>query len=623
MWPNRTSAILTISACLTMTACLDYGLRGDGDDPPPTDDDDDTTEVPPVPQECDPDNWPAEEVGPADDACVPEPDDGFTPIVEWSYDPGGCLSVPVVGDLDGNGQPDIVLNITNILSAAGELVVLRGDGSTLWEDPDASLGYAASPALGDLDGDGSPEVVVVREYATSMWGGAGDYTVVAYGGTGAQLWESEHFQGFQVNYETSPSISDMDHDGSAEVVVGRVILDATGATRATSADGGTGSFMVPAVTDLDLDGVEEVIGGVAWYALDGQVLWTNPVQSAWGGLVAVANLDDDPEGEVVVTMGEEVHVYDTDGTAFWATPLTLQAGQLVSAPAIGELDGDPYPEIVVAGGSQLYCLNHDGTVRWTAPVTDETGATGATIFDFEGDGIPEVAYVDEVSILVFDGTTGTLKYSNSEHSSNTMWEYAVIADVDADDHAEIAVCHNGLSHPSMTVFGAQNDGWEPARPVWNQHAYGISNVGDDLSIPTEAVPSFADSNTWHSALADTWNGVGVDLWLEILEVCCEEDVGYVTVRVLNRGYEALEDDVSVALYAHVDDDMELVATGVVTGGIAAGWTSEALDLYVPAETLRQAVRMSAVADDDGTGAGVVAECSEGNNWDEFWGPLCE
>ncbi len=620
MFPHRFAIISLV--CLVQTACLDYGLRGDDEDPTPAqDDDDDSTEQPPVPEECDPLNWPAEEVGPADDNCIPPPDDSFSPIVEWTYDPGGCLSLPVVGDLDGNGQPDIALNVTNLMSAPGELVVLRGDGSTLWSDPNASLGYAASPALGDLDGDGDPEVVVVREYATSMWGGQGDYTVVAYSGTGHQLWESEHFVGAQVNYETSPSLSDMDHDGSVEIVAGRVILDAQGATVATSDDGGGGSFMVPAVTDLDLDGVEEVIGGLAWYDLDGHAFWTNPV-SSYGGLVAVANLDDDPEGEVVVTMGEEAHAYDTDGSPFWATPMTLDPGQLLSPPAIGELDGDEYPEIVIAGGSQLHCLNHDGSTKWTAPVTDETGATGASIFDFEGDGIPEVAYVDEVSILVFEGPTGLLKYENSEHSSNTMWEYPVIADVDADDHAEIVVCNNSMAYPSLTVFGAQNNSWEPARPVWNQHAYGISNVEDDLGIPEEATPSFADSNTWHSALADTWAGVGIDLWAEILEVCCEDEIGYVTVRILNRGYEGVEAGVVLALYAHIDDEKVLIATEVVDSEIPAGWASEAIELYVPAETLQQAVRMSVVADDDGTGVGVIDECSENNNYDEFWGPFC-
>ena len=48
------------------------------------------------------------------------------------------------------------------------------------------------------------------------------------------------------------------------------------------------------------------------------------------------------------------------------------------------------PEIVVAGGNFIVAYNHDGTELWRSNVTDESGATGASFFDFEGDGKPEV-----------------------------------------------------------------------------------------------------------------------------------------------------------------------------------------------------------------------------------------
>ncbi len=604
--------------------CSDYGIQGEGDDDATDPGDDDTTEIDP-PEECDAVNWPAEEVGVADDTCTP-PTGGFDPIVEWSYQPGGgCLSLPTVGDLDGDGQPEIALNLTNLMSAPGELHILRGDGSgPLWTDPAASLGYAVSPALGDLDGDGFGEVVAVKEYATSMWGGAGDYTVVAYSHTGAVLWESEHFYGYQVDFQAAPSISDMDHDGSPEIVVGRAILNADGSLRGLgAAPGASASFMIPAVTDLDLDGIEEVIGGDAWYDASGATVWENPLAGTWGGLMAVANLDADPEGEVIATLGEETHAFDTDGSPLWVPPVTVAPGQLASAPAIGDLDGDGMVEVVVAGGNALHCLNHDGSVLWTAAVTDLTGATGASIFDFEGDGVPEVVYIDEVEILVFDGPTGTLKYHNDEHSSNTMWDYPVIADVDGDDRAEIVVCHNSLMFKALSVFGALDDNWAPSRPVWNQHAYSIGNVNDDLSIPDEPPPSFTDHNTWHSALATTWDALGIDLWAEILEVCCEEDQVFVTVRVLNRGYEDVDAGVKIALYAVGDGLSTVVDTSATPAAIPSGWASDAIEMVASLEDLVDAGSISVVADDDGTGTGAVAECSEENNYDQRYAPLCE
>ncbi len=621
----RTIPILLL---VVLFGCSDYFLEGDDDT---VADDDDASEAgdDDAPGECESVNWPAEEVGVADDTCGSEPSDDFSPVVEWSYSPGGgCLSLPTVGDLDGDGASEIVVNVTDLFSNPGDLVVLRGDGSgPLWTDPFADLGYAVSTALGDLDGDGSPEIVAVREYATSMWGGAGDYTVVAYSGVGAQLWESEHFQGYQVDFQSAPVISDMDHDGSPEIVAGRVILHADGQTRAVGSPpaGTSASFMIPAVTDLDLDGVEEVIGADAWYDIDGNTLRHDATMAGWG-LVAVANLDGDPEGEVVVTVGESVHALDTDGTPFWAPSVTIANGQLASSPAIGELDGDGQVEIVVAGGSRLHCINHDGTVLWSAEVTDMTGATGASIFDFEGDGIPEVVYIDEIQILVYEGPTGQLKYRNTDHSSNTMWEYPVIADVDGDDSAEIVVCHNSIAYAALSVFGSVDDVWAPARPVWNQHAYHISNVNDDLTIPDEATPAFSHSNTWHSALTDLWEPLGVDLYAEVLEVCtddCDEGIVWVTVRLLNRGPQDAAAGVDVTLYAKVDGVLEVVATAVTDAPIASGWASDPIELQVPAQSLEGATFVSVVADDDGTGTGAVDECNEGNNYDERFGPFCE
>jgi cytidine deaminase len=62
----------------------------------------------------------------------------------------------------------------------------------------------------------------------------------------------------------------------------------------------------------------------------------------------------------------------------------------------------------------------------------------------------------------------------------------------------------------------------PARAVWNQHAYDITNINDDLSVPTDPVPGFADHNTWHSAQPSDLGAIGEDLSGEILAVCQDE-----------------------------------------------------------------------------------------------------
>jgi hypothetical protein len=574
---------------------------------------------------------PAEELG-VIDACE-DPEAGFEPIVEWSYGSGKSSRATVsVGDLDHDGLPEIVANV-GLLFGSGDLVVLNGDGTELWTAPD-TLGYGSSPAMGDLDGDGWAEIVVVREYQSSMFA-AGDYTAVAYDAFGVQIWESAHFVGEDFDYATAPILADLDHDGSAEVVLGRVILRADGTTRGVGVHGrgswgiiALGGFSVseasvPAVADIDLDGVQEVITGNAVYGPDGEVLWHDSGQA--DGMIAIGNLDADPEGEFVAASFNTVRAVDTDGSVMWG-PMTLQNANIVSPPCIGDLDGDGQVEIVVAGGNHIVALHADGSLLWSSAATDLTGASGASLFDFEGDGVPEVVYIDEVEMIAFDGPTGAVKFYSREHASDTMMDYPVIADVDGDNHAEIVVGHAGWNH-ALSVYGDLDDTWAPARKVWNQHAYSVTNINDDLTIPTTPVENFTTLNTWHAALGDQ-DLLPVDhedLQAEILERCaleCAAGRAVVWGRVINRSPEEVAAGIDVALYAVVGRQRTLLAVVQTPDPIPAGWTSEPLEFDVDATLADGATRLEMVADDDGTSQGAVPECLEGNNLSVLEGPVC-
>ncbi|MFH1465705.1 MAG: VCBS repeat-containing protein [Pseudomonadota bacterium] len=599
----------------------------DSGDPP-----DDTA----TPGECVQTSLPGEDIGVGDE-CTEPPEGGFTPIVEWHGGAGlGCLSQPLVADMNGDGLPEIIVNfLTSFAGGDGRLVVLKGDGSgTLWQDSSANLAYGSPPALGDVDGDGRPEVVVVREYASALFA-AGDYTAAMYDDNGTVLWESEHFIGLDFDWGTAPIISDMDHDGHYEVVVGRVILNADdGSTRGVGAYGrgcyglvtiGTmnvSESSVPAVTDLDLDGVEEVIVGNAAYDPDGNALRHDASQE--DAMIGIANLDDDPEGEIVAVTYNTVRAQDTDGSTLWG-PVEIASANILSTPAIGDLDLDGRPEIVVAGGNRLLCLNHDGTTLWSAAVHDESGATGASIFDFEGDGKPDVVYIDEVEMVAYEGATGAVKFYSTEHASNTMFDYPTIADVDGDDQAEIVVCHNGYGY-GLSVYGDQDESWVPARKVWNQHAYDIDNVNDDGTVPQNRTYGFTTHNTWHSAIATDGSSLTQDLEAEITDVCLDDcDLGRVwaAVRMRNVGLEATEEDLSLALYSSCGGSHDLLSTVTVPAGLASGRSSDAAWVLLDAADLGCADALWLAADDDGTSSGRVRECSETNNGFQYNGPFCE
>jgi len=624
-------------AVILSVACTDYRLKR-AEDPLTGTDDTAVEEVDtaiPMDLVCPELDIEAGEAG-LSDACPTAPEGGFTPIVEWHALNGkSCKAQPVVGDLDGDGFPEVVVNATSFLSK-GRLYVLDGrTGSLVWER-DADMGYGAAPAIGDVNGDGEPDIAVVKEYVHSL-GAIGSYTVVLYNRSGEILWESATFVGDDFDYVAAPILSDMDHDGNVEVIVGRVILNSDGSTRGVGV-AGRGSFgampwvgggtisegSLPAVADLDLDGVEEVITGNAIYSPDGAPLWVDFTQD--DGMVSVVNIDDDEQGEFIAVSHNSVRAMDTHGATIWG-PLAIPSANITSPAAIGDIDGDDEPEIIVAGGSELWALEKDGSVKWTAEVIDESGATGASIFDFEGDGIPEVVYIDEQEMLVFDGETGEVKFYSSEHSSATMYDYPTVADIDGDNQAEIVVCHDGYGSGAVSAYGDLDESWAPARPLWNQHAYSITNINDDLSVPTDAIPNFTLYNNWHAAVARVGSEALVDDLSGMINNVCEDDCDagklLITFQVNNVSERAFEGTIPVSFYAVFGDGMVWVDTVEVDLSIESARTSEGINVLVDAAAAEGANGLMMRIDDDGTGTGTITECSEMDNVDSWSVGICD
>ena len=186
----------------------------------------------------------------------------------------GDESFPALGDLDGDGDPDLLLG--NKISADGDdtarLLRYENEGSAaqpvyrLADTLDAPASYNFAPTLGDLTGDGHPDMLL------GTWNdGVAFYENDGRGGLA--LADSQLVQ-LSRGSHTAPALGDLDQDGDLDLLVGETsgtlnFFRNAGTPQAprfervadTSLDIDVGRRSAPALADLDGDGLLDLVVG--------------------------------------------------------------------------------------------------------------------------------------------------------------------------------------------------------------------------------------------------------------------------------------------------------------------------------------------------------------------------
>ncbi len=540
----------------------------------------------------------------------------FDPVIEWHKgefsvrpDSNQVMMLPAVVDLDRDDIPDIVFSTFSgeNYHTDGILRAVSGvDGTDLWNvtDPEGEVAARAGVAVGDIDGDGLPEIIAQHESAV----------LIAFEHDGALKWKSPPLWGELI--WGSAAIADLEGDGIPEIIIGGTVLNNDGTIRwQGNAAGGLGRGdnvygPLSAVADLDSDGSPEIVAGKSAYRADGALYWNAEIEDGFPG---VANFDDDAFPEVVVVSAGNIHLLEHTGQIKWG-PVAIPGGGSGGAPVVADVDGDGEPEIGVAGRDAYTVFETDGSIKWSRATQDHSSdKSGSSAFDFDGDGKAEIVYSDELFLRIYRGDDGDVLYQLAKGTATT-YEYPLIVDVDADGNAEIVAVANDYrfgNENGLYVIGDAADTWVSARQIWNQHTYHVTNVNDDGRIPAFEVNSWELHNTYRAnVLLDRSPLDAPDLTASYLRADGDERDVTITARIGNGGALFVPAGIPVAFYdGDPDEGGTLLGQTVTTVRLEPGRYQD-VSIVVPRSGV-EAIRV--VADYDGTGKGQVREPDEANN----------
>jgi hypothetical protein len=474
------------------------------------------------------------------------------------------------GAIDENDVPDVVFHTFTGSNYWGDgiLRILSGDDGRMIF-PTADPGYRTHPggeiAIADVDPASAGPEIIACSAGSSATSSPGHLMIIAASGALLRRFDTAPNL-VQCGFD-APAVGDMDRDGVPEIVVRWVIAhgDGTVVNRVRDVLGTGGAYN--SLADVDGDGELELVSGNGVYEIDGTPVWERIVDGAVpalpGGHVAVADIDLDTLPELVVISGGIHSVTSIDaatGAIEWG-PIDINPPELAAViaadgrpigggpPTIANFDADPNPEIAFAGGFAYVIFEHDGTRKWWYETQDRSSrSTGSSIFDFEGDGVAEVLYNDELRLRVFRGPDGMILHDQC-NTSGTLREYPIVVDVDNDDHAEIVLMENnyafntcdggGASRTGIHVFGHPRNEWVRTRRIWNQHTYHVTNIEEDGTVPRDEAPNWSAprlnnfrQNVQPDGLFDAPDLVAVDLHADTSTCPAEMRL---SVRVLNRG----------------------------------------------------------------------------------------
>ncbi|WP_026903893.1 FG-GAP-like repeat-containing protein [Pedobacter glucosidilyticus] len=354
-----------------------------------------------------------------------------------------------IGDLDGDGKSDLAvinLNSNNVsifhnTSSSGAI-----NSSSFAAKVDFAIGFSpVFVAIGDLDGDGKPDLSVVNQGSNSI-------SILRNTSTSGSITSSSFAAKVDFNTEASPTslaIGDLDGDGKPDLLVTSQNSNIVSVFRNTSTNGSITIQSFAGKVDFPTE--------------------ANPSS------VALGDLDGDDKTDFVVTNQNSNNVSlfrntSTSGTitsSSFAAKVNFTTGTNPTSIAIGDLDGDGKPDLAVANRASnnvsiLYNTSNIGAITSSSFAEKVDFATSnfpysVAIGDLDGDNKADLAVANfnsnSISIFRNSSTSGSITTSSFaakvDFATGDSPLSVAIGDLDGDSKPDLAVANLGSNNVSV------------------------------------------------------------------------------------------------------------------------------------------------------------------------------
>jgi tetratricopeptide (TPR) repeat protein len=343
--------------------------------------------------------------------------------------------------------------------------------------------------IGDLDGDGSLEIVIgvsvrpqagIQKYALHVLTSQGD---IRY------TWDS--------NYPiTDVSIGDIDNSGPKEILVSGADLYVLSHKALNLNYPPIGTVVFSAVTyDLDADGKNEILAGTREVICRSETIpWTFSIGSQVKKIM-VTDLSWDGIPEIVVLTDQNIHVLKTDGTRLWISPGT----QNLRDVAVADIDGDRHAEILVSTDDRLILVwdTKDNELEKTLDLEFHL-ADFIAVEDINNDGNFEIVVASsklQLEVLDLEGEIIWF-YKFTARDVRDAFSDMVLVDINGDQQKDVVLAHSVLSlttEQDSLLYFMQNQYQIVEEPDRGRELYDDALEKFNEGNCTDALPLFSQA----------------------------------------------------------------------------------------------------------------------------------